>query len=62
MLFDVPRSNLDAKKADIHAYGVSSISSVVPNSKYLKAAQQLLNEVVNVRRAIMEQHKKKRSL
>ncbi|CAA2988276.1 Kinesin-like protein KCA2 [Olea europaea subsp. europaea] len=27
MLFDVPRNNLDAKKADIPAYGVSSISS-----------------------------------
>lgn len=56
MVSDVPRSNLNAKKADIPAYGMSSISSVVPNSNYLKAAQQLLDEIVNVRQAIMEKH------
>ncbi|CAA3017735.1 Hypothetical predicted protein [Olea europaea subsp. europaea] len=44
MLSDVPGSNSDATKGDIPAYGVSSIASVIPNSKYLKAAQQLLDE------------------
>ncbi|KAL2460100.1 BEL1-like homeodomain protein 6 [Abeliophyllum distichum] len=58
MLSDVPGSNSDAIKANIPAYGVSSIASAIPNSKYLKAAQQLLDEVVNVRQAIMEQHKR----
>ncbi|KAL2477055.1 BEL1-like homeodomain protein 6 [Forsythia ovata] len=58
MLSDVPGSNSDSIKANVPAYGVSSIANVIPNSKYLKAAQQLLDEVVNVRQAIMEQHKR----
>nr|XP_029119531.1 BEL1-like homeodomain protein 7 isoform X3 [Elaeis guineensis]XP_029119532.1 BEL1-like homeodomain protein 7 isoform X3 [Elaeis guineensis]XP_029119533.1 BEL1-like homeodomain protein 7 isoform X3 [Elaeis guineensis]XP_029119534.1 BEL1-like homeodomain protein 7 isoform X3 [Elaeis guineensis]XP_029119535.1 BEL1-like homeodomain protein 7 isoform X3 [Elaeis guineensis]XP_029119536.1 BEL1-like homeodomain protein 7 isoform X3 [Elaeis guineensis]XP_029119539.1 BEL1-like homeodomain protein 7 len=38
--------------ANLSPYGVSSHTSSVPNSKYLKAAQELLVEVVNVRKAL----------
>ncbi|XVE93690.1 hypothetical protein REPUB_Repub01dG0215900 [Reevesia pubescens] len=41
-------------KGDLSAYGMSSIARTVPNSKYLKAAQQLLDEVVNVRKALKQ--------
>lgn len=34
------------------SYGLSNITSVVPNSKYLKTTQQLLDEVVNVQKAL----------
>ncbi|KAL0384051.1 UNVERIFIED_CONTAM: BEL1-like homeodomain protein 7 [Sesamum radiatum] len=44
---------------DISPYGMPSIARAVPNSKYLKAAQQLLDEVVNVKKAIKEQNPKK---
>ncbi|XVF01056.1 hypothetical protein REPUB_Repub04eG0054800 [Reevesia pubescens] len=46
--------NQDSNKGDLSAYGMSSISRTIPNSKYLKAAQQLLDEVVNVRRALKQ--------
>ncbi|KAL3814105.1 hypothetical protein ACJIZ3_015373 [Penstemon smallii] len=52
MLASVPRN-------DITTYGMPSIARAVPNSKYLKVAQQLLDEVVNVKKAIMEQNAKK---
>ncbi|KAL3614038.1 hypothetical protein CASFOL_042112 [Castilleja foliolosa] len=35
---------------DVTPYGESSMDTVVPNSKYLKAAQELLDEVVNVKK------------
>eukprot|EP00262_Sarcandra_glabra_P020818 TRINITY_DN845_c0_g1_i3.p1 TRINITY_DN845_c0_g1~~TRINITY_DN845_c0_g1_i3.p1 ORF type:complete len:725 (+),score=131.65 TRINITY_DN845_c0_g1_i3:751-2925(+) len=35
-------------------FGLSTLSSTIPNSKYLKAAQQLLDEVVNVRKALKQ--------
>lgn len=35
--------------------GMPSVSRGVPNSKYLKAAQELLDEAVNVKRAIKDQ-------
>ncbi|GAV72114.1 Homeobox_KN domain-containing protein/POX domain-containing protein [Cephalotus follicularis] len=43
--------NQDLNK-DLAPYGMSSIVRTIPNSKYLKAAQQLLDEVVNVQRAL----------
>ncbi|GKV24150.1 hypothetical protein SLEP1_g33797 [Rubroshorea leprosula] len=42
----------DLNKGDLSGYGMSSVSRTIPNSKYLKAAQQLLDEVVNVRKAL----------
>nr|DAD40810.1 TPA_asm: hypothetical protein HUJ06_015133 [Nelumbo nucifera] len=40
--------------SDPSPYGMSGFASVIPNSKYLKAAQQLLDEVVNVRKALKQ--------
>ncbi|GKV21103.1 hypothetical protein SLEP1_g31118 [Rubroshorea leprosula] len=42
----------DPNKGDLSGYGTSSVSRTIPNSRYLKAAQQLLDEVVNVRKAL----------
>ncbi|KAL0334696.1 UNVERIFIED_CONTAM: BEL1-like homeodomain protein 7 [Sesamum radiatum] len=58
MVSRVPVINSDATN-DISPYGMPSIARAVPNSKYLKAAQQLLDEVVNVKKAIKEQNPKK---
>lgn len=41
-------------KGDVSPYGMSSIARAIPNSKYLKAAAQLLDEVVNVRKALKQ--------
>ncbi|OMO75594.1 POX family protein [Corchorus olitorius] len=46
--------NHDSAKGDLSPYGMSSIARTIPNSKYLKAAQQLLDEVVNVRKALKQ--------
>ncbi|XP_051146914.1 BEL1-like homeodomain protein 7 [Andrographis paniculata] len=46
---------------DVPMYGSQSIARAVPNSKYLKATQELLNEVVNVRQAIKDQNARKES-
>lgn len=46
--------NQDLNKGDLSLYGMSSIARTIPNSKYLKAAQQLLDEVVNVRKALKQ--------
>ncbi|KAL0356676.1 UNVERIFIED_CONTAM: BEL1-like homeodomain protein 7 [Sesamum calycinum] len=58
MVSRVPGINSDVTN-DISPYGMPSIARAVPNSKYLKAAQQLLDEVVNVKKAIKEQNAKK---
>lgn len=47
-----PGGNQDLNKGDSSPYGMPTIVRNVPNSKYLKAAQQLLDEVVNVRKAL----------
>ncbi|GFY94409.1 BEL1-like homeodomain 6 [Actinidia rufa] len=52
----------DPMKTDMSSYGMSSIVRTIPNSKYLKAAQQLLDEVVSVRKALKQQDAKKRSV
>lgn len=46
-----PGGNQDLK-GDLSPYGMSSVVRTIPNSKYLKAAQLLLDEVVNVRKAL----------
>ncbi|KAA8536070.1 hypothetical protein F0562_028548 [Nyssa sinensis] len=53
-----PGGNPDSTKADISPYGMSSMARNIPNSKYLKAVQQLLDEVVNVWKAL-KQHDSK---
>lgn len=54
-----PRGNQDSNKGDLSPYGMTSIARTIPNSKYLKAAQQLLDEVVNVRKALKQPDKEK---
>ncbi|XP_022947365.1 BEL1-like homeodomain protein 7 [Cucurbita moschata] len=39
-------------KGELSQYSMSTIARTMPNSKYLKAAQQLLDEAVNVRKAL----------
>lgn len=46
-------------KADVSSFGMQNILRNVPKSKYLKAAQQLLDEVVNVRKALKHHDRKK---
>ncbi|KAM6581517.1 hypothetical protein CsatA_005291 [Cannabis sativa] len=46
--------NQDSSKGELSPYGMSSIARAVPSSKYLKATQQLLDEVVNVRKALKQ--------
>ncbi|XP_022747360.1 BEL1-like homeodomain protein 7 isoform X2 [Durio zibethinus] len=46
--------NQDSNNGDLSVYGMSSIARTIPNSKYLKVAQQLLDEVVNVRKALKQ--------
>ncbi|XP_073158806.1 BEL1-like homeodomain protein 7 isoform X1 [Henckelia pumila] len=57
MLSCIQGTSADAIKTD--SYGMSSMTRAIPSSKYLKAAQQLLDEVVNVKKAIKEQNSKK---
>ncbi|KAL4302432.1 hypothetical protein GQ457_10G021650 [Hibiscus cannabinus] len=47
-------SNQESNAGELSAYGMSSMTRTIPNSKYLKAAQQLLDEVVNVRKALKQ--------
>ncbi|XP_055815668.1 BEL1-like homeodomain protein 6 [Solanum dulcamara] len=54
-----PGSNSEAMKGYNSPYGTPSIASTIPSSKYLKAAQYLLDEVVSLRKAIKEQNSKK---
>lgn len=51
--------NQDSSKGELSPYGLSSIARTVPSSKYLKAAQQLLDEVVNVRKALKQHDSEK---
>ncbi|CAK9142051.1 unnamed protein product [Ilex paraguariensis] len=51
MIPGFPASNSDSMKTDISPYGMPTIARTIPNSRYLKAAQQLLDEVVNVGKA-----------
>ncbi|KAK6946293.1 POX domain [Dillenia turbinata] len=49
-----PGANQELMKGDLSPYGMSSIARTITNSRYLKAAQQLLDEVVNVRKALKQ--------
>lgn len=51
--------NQDSNGAELSTYGMSSIARTIPNSKYLKAAQQLLDDVVNVQKALKEHDSEK---
>lgn len=51
--------NQDSSKGELSPYGLSSVARTVPSSKYLKAAQQLLDEVVNVRKALKQHDSEK---
>ncbi|XP_010932911.2 BEL1-like homeodomain protein 7 [Elaeis guineensis] len=56
----------DSRNKNMHpnlsAYGVSSLTNPISNSKYLKAAQELLDEVVNVRKALKDKADKSQSV
>ncbi|WCJ40930.1 BEL1-like homeodomain 7 [Euphorbia peplus] len=54
--------NQDSNKGDLSPYGMTSVARTVPSSKYLKAAQQLLDEVVNVRKALKQPDKEKNQI
>ncbi|GFP85905.1 bel1-like homeodomain protein 7 [Phtheirospermum japonicum] len=60
MLSSVPSGSVVAN--DVTPYGASSVARVVSNSKYLKAAQQLLDEVVNVKKDNVKGQNGKREL
>ncbi|KAL8156365.1 BEL1-like homeodomain protein 7 [Apium graveolens] len=59
MLPDVLGSSSALLKADVSSFGMQNILRNVPKSMYLKAAQQLLDEVVNVRKALKQHDRKK---
>lgn len=46
--------NQNSNREDLSTCGLPGIARTIPNSKYLKAAQQLLDEVVNVRKALKQ--------
>ncbi|KAI3702535.1 hypothetical protein L6452_28275 [Arctium lappa] len=48
-------------KADISPYGIGNVSRAISDSKYLKAAQQLLDEIVNVGKALKQHNSRKES-
>lgn len=58
---DFQGSGSDIMKGDVSPYVMSNIARNIPNSKYLKAAQQLLDEVVNMRRSLKQRDSKKDS-
>ncbi|XAR72787.1 hypothetical protein NMG60_11019547 [Bertholletia excelsa] len=49
----------DSMKMDMFSCGPSTSGRDIPNLKYLKAAQQLLDEVVNVKNALKKQESRK---
>nr|GEU96068.1 BEL1-like homeodomain protein 6 [Tanacetum cinerariifolium] len=55
-------SNSDSMKTDFSHYGTGNVSRAVSDSKYLKAAQQLLDEIVNVGKALKQHNSRKESL
>ncbi|KAG0481985.1 hypothetical protein HPP92_010069 [Vanilla planifolia] len=57
---EISRSRISS--AGVSAYGLTNITSTIPNSKYLEAAQQLLDEVVNVQMALKQKLDNCRSL
>lgn len=51
----------DSIKTDVSPYGIGNVSRAITDSKYLKAAQQLLDEIVNVGKALKQHNSKKES-
>ncbi|KAM1760116.1 hypothetical protein ACFX14_003039 [Malus domestica] len=54
-----PGGNPDSSKGDLSPYGMSSMARTISHNKYLKAAQQLLDEVVNVQKALKQHDREK---
>ncbi|XP_023769716.1 BEL1-like homeodomain protein 7 [Lactuca sativa] len=54
-------NNLDSIKTDVSPYGIGNVSRGITDSKYLKSAQELLNEIVNVGKALKQQNSRKES-
>lgn len=52
-------ANQDSNAGNFSVNGMSSMSRMIPNSRYLRAAQQLLDEVVNVRKALKQSDSEK---
>ncbi|RDX58641.1 BEL1-like homeodomain protein 6, partial [Mucuna pruriens] len=48
----LPEASQDLSRADYSFHGIPGVGRTVPSSKYLKAVQQLLDEVVDIRKAI----------
>lgn len=55
-------SNSDSMKADVSPYGIGNVSRAITDSKYLKSAQQLLDEIVNVGKALKQHNSRKELL
>lgn len=51
----------NSDKADVSPYGIGNVSRAISDSKYLKAAQQLLDEIVNVGKALKQHNYRKES-
>ncbi|VVA15398.1 PREDICTED: BEL1 homeodomain [Prunus dulcis] len=51
--------NPDSSIGDLSSYGMSSIARAIPNNEYFKAAQQLLDEVVNVQKTLKQHDREK---
>lgn len=54
-------NNLDSIKTDVSPYGIGNVSRGITDSKYLKSAQELLNEIVNIGKALKQQNSRKES-
>ncbi|KAI3804941.1 hypothetical protein L1987_26839 [Smallanthus sonchifolius] len=52
----------DSIKTDVSPYGIGNVSRAVTDPKYLKAAQQLLDEIVNVGKALKQHNSRKESM
>lgn len=49
---DLPEASQVLNRGDYSLHGMPSVSRTIPNSKYLKAAQELLDEVVDIQKAM----------
>lgn len=55
----VKQETMNNLQSSSSPYGMPGYSSTIPNSKYLKATQQLLDEVVNVKKALKQHEAEK---
>uniref|UniRef100_A0A1D1YQP0 BEL1-like homeodomain protein 7 n=2 Tax=Anthurium amnicola TaxID=1678845 RepID=A0A1D1YQP0_9ARAE len=56
-----PDNARDKRIVETSSYGLSNLAISITNSKYLRAAQQLLDEVVNVNKALKQKTEKSHS-